>query len=80
MEDLRLKAALGLLDNTHPRLSNLMEWVSMAFGREYKAKDPVDLYDSFVQFLAAEQLKHRRVILVIDEAQDLDNETLGARL
>lgn len=76
VEDLRLKVTLGLLDNTHPRLTNLMEWVSMAFGLAYKGKDPVDLYDSFVQFLAEEHLQRRRVILIIDEAQNLDPETL----
>jgi type II secretory pathway predicted ATPase ExeA len=76
VEDLRLQVTLGLLDNTHPRLNNLMEWVSMAFGLEYKAKDPVDLYDSFVQFLAEEHTQRRRVILIIDEAQNLDAETL----
>lgn len=76
VDDLRLQATLGLLDNTHPRLSNLMEWVSMAFGLEYKSKDPVDLYDSFVQFLAAEHTMRRRVILIVDEAQNLDTETL----
>lgn len=75
-EDLRLQVTLGLLDNTHPRLTNLMEWVSMAFGLEYKAKDPVDLYESFVQFLAAEHTMRRRVILIIDEAQNLGAETL----
>jgi len=76
VEDLRLQVTLGRLDNTHPRLTNLMEWVSMAFGLEYKAKDPVDLYDSFVQFLATEHTQRRRVILIIDEAQNLDAETL----
>ena len=76
VDDLGLQVTLGLLDNTHPRLSNLMEWVSMAFGLEYKSKDPVDLYDTFVQFLAAEYTKRRRVILIIDEAQNLDAATL----
>ncbi|MGE5152943.1 MAG: ExeA family protein [Bdellovibrio bacteriovorus] len=76
IDDLGLQVTLGLLDNTHPRLDNLMEWVSMAFGLDYKAKDAVDLYDSFVQFLAAEYAARRRVILIIDEAQNLDPDTL----
>lgn len=70
------EVTLGLLDNTHPRLGNLLEWVSMAFGLEYKAKGPVDLYESFVQFLASEHKRRRRIILIIDEAQNLDIDTL----
>jgi len=76
MDDLGLQVTLGLLDNTHPRLSNLMEWVCMAFGLDYESKDPVALHDSFVQFLAAEHRMRRRVILIIDEAQNLDADTL----
>jgi type II secretory pathway predicted ATPase ExeA len=76
IDDLGLQVTLGLLDNTHPRLNNLMEWVSMAFGLEYKSKDPVDLHDSFVQFLASQHRMRRRVILIIDEAQNLAPDTL----
>lgn len=76
IDEIRHQVTLGLLDNTHPRLTNLMEWVAMAFGLDYKSKDPVELYDSFVQFLASEQTIRRRVILIIDEAQNLDAETL----
>jgi hypothetical protein len=48
----------------------------MAFGIDYQARDPVALYDAFVLFLSAEHAIHRRVILIIDEAQYLDAETL----
>jgi general secretion pathway protein A len=74
--DLKAQVTLGLLDFTHPRLANLIEWVSMAFGLEYKHKDQVELYDSFLHFLHSEHAAHRRVILIIDEAQNLTPETL----
>lgn len=76
IDDIRHEVTLGLLDNIHPRLTNLMEWVAMAFGLDYKSKDPVELYDAFVRFLRSEQAIRRRVILIIDEAQNLDVETL----
>ncbi len=76
LDELKLQVTIGLIDNTHPRLTNLAEWMAMAFGLVYKSRDPVELYDAFVQFLLAEHSANRRAILVIDEAQNLDAASL----
>lgn len=63
---------VGLLSNTHGNLRNLLSWVLMAFGLEYEAKGAVRAYDSFVEFLISEYAGKRRVVLIVDEAQNLD--------
>ncbi len=72
INDLNDRIALGLISHTHQRLTNLLEWVSLAFGLEYDAKSPTVLYGALVEFLASEQSSNRRAILVVDEAQNLD--------
>lgn len=70
------EATVGLLSNTHARFNNLLEWVLMAFGLDYESKGTVRSYDTFVEFLIAEYAQSRRVVLIIDEAQNLDGATL----
>jgi len=63
---------IGLLSNTHKNFSDLLRWVLMAFGLDYESKGAVRLYEAFVEFLIAEYARHRRVVLIVDEAQNLD--------
>jgi type II secretory pathway predicted ATPase ExeA len=62
---------VGLLSNTHSRFNDLLEWVLMAFGLDYVSKQPVRNYDVFVEFLISEYARNRRVVLIVDEAQNL---------
>ena len=43
----------------------------MAFGQESKTAEPVELFERFATFLAKEESVGHRVLLVIDEAQNL---------
>jgi general secretion pathway protein A len=76
ISDIEDRVTLGLISNTHQRITNLMEWVSLAFGLNYNSQSPVALYESFLELLAQERASNRRVVLVIDEAQNLDVATL----
>ena len=71
IDDLAQAVTLGLIDNTHQRLTHLTEWVCMAFGLDYRSKDAVELHDTLVRFFRAQHSANRRTILVIDEAQSL---------
>lgn len=66
----------GLLTNTHSNYGNLMQWVSMAFGLEYKGMEQVELYENFVNFAIDQYAQGRRTVLIIDEAQNLSCDTL----
>jgi general secretion pathway protein A len=62
---------VGLVYNTHEDIADLLEWIMLAFGQPYKAATQVERYDRFQQFLLAEYAARRRVVLVVDEAQNL---------
>lgn len=62
---------VGLVYNTHAEMSDLLEWIMLAFGQPYQAATTVERYDRFQQFLLAEYAARRRVVLVVDEAQNL---------
>lgn len=62
---------VGMVTNTHPDLSDLTEWIMLAFGQPYDGLSPVARYDAFQRFLIGEYGKGRRVILIVDEAQNL---------
>ena len=62
---------IGVLSNTHGGLSGLMPWIAAAFGLETKDKSEVDLFHEFSRFLEREHAAGRRVLLVLDEAQNV---------
>jgi type II secretory pathway predicted ATPase ExeA/peptidoglycan hydrolase-like protein with peptidoglycan-binding domain len=67
---------VGLITNTHSSIGNLLEWILLAFGLDYRGKDKVELYQMFSEFLADLQVEQRRAILIIDEAQNMELDTL----
>jgi len=62
---------VGLINFTHSSFGELSEWVLMSFGIDYRDKTKVEIYDEFVKFLVAEYAAGRRVVLIIDEAQNM---------
>lgn len=62
---------VGVLSHTHVGLGSLLPWVLMTFGIDGKGMDSVELYRAFAEFLAQEHARQRRVVLVVDEAQNL---------
>jgi general secretion pathway protein A len=69
---------VGLVSNTHKDSSDLLEWIMLAFGQPYAGLSRVALFDAFQRFLIAEYGARRRVILIIDEAQNLNASSLEA--
>jgi len=67
---------VGLISNTHREFGSLMQSVALAFGIHFKGKDKVELYQDFTDFLVNEYAAGRRTLLILDEAQNLDAETL----
>lgn len=67
---------IGLINYTHRSLGNLLQWVSSAYSLPLKGKTEVELYDEFVAFAIAEYAAGRRLVLIVDEAQNLSIEQL----
>ncbi len=76
LEEMNDDTTIGLINFTHNSFGELSEWVLMAFGLEYREKSKVELYDDFVQFLIDEYREGRRVVLIIDEAQNMEPRVL----
>ena len=64
-------ATVGQLTNTHPALSDLLQWVLQAFRVPFTDVSEVTLYQTFIDFLHGEAAQGRRVVLIVDEAQYL---------
>jgi len=63
----------GLLNNLScTNIEELLQWICFAFGLEFEDKSHVELYNDFVHFLIEEYAEGRRVVIIIDEAQQLD--------
>lgn len=67
---------VGLVSNAYENRGELLHWVLMAFGMPYEDKPHVALHGQFVDFLIEEYAAGRRVILIVDEAQNLGPQTL----
>jgi general secretion pathway protein A len=70
------RTAVGLISNTHKAFGELIQWVSMAFGLPHEGREKVALYQAFVDYLIAQFAKGRRTVLIVDEAQNMDADTL----
>ncbi|MEM6537324.1 MAG: AAA family ATPase [Pseudomonadota bacterium] len=61
---------LGLLSNTHEASEDLLGWVLLAFGIDYSGTK-VEKFERFQNFLINEYANGNRIVLIIDEAQNL---------
>jgi general secretion pathway protein A len=67
---------VGLVYNTHREISNLLEWIMLAFGLPYEGLSGVALFDAFQRFLIEQYGLGRSVLLIVDEAQNLSADAL----
>lgn len=63
---------VGLVYNTHKAIGDLLEWIMLAFGQPYDGMSQVAMYDAFQKFLISNYSAGKRVVLIVDEAQNLD--------
>jgi general secretion pathway protein A len=61
---------VGLISNTPPEVEGMLSWVMMSLHQPFEDND-LRLFAKFQQFLHDEFRKGRRVLLIIDEAQNL---------
>jgi type II secretory pathway predicted ATPase ExeA len=62
----------GLISNTNRHFGKLLQWVCLAFGLDFRGQDDAGLYQTFVDFLIEQYAAGKRVVLIVDEAQNLD--------
>ncbi|WP_341213297.1 AAA family ATPase [uncultured Limimaricola sp.] len=68
---------IGMIANAHGGRGDLLRWVLMALDQTTTPESSyVDLFKQFQTFLIDEYAEGRKVVLIFDEAQNLDRETL----
>lgn len=76
LNDAKDDLTIGLISNTHHQFGELLDWVLMAFNLDVKNKRKAELYHAFMDFIVQEYAAGRRTVLIIDEAQNMDAQTL----
>lgn len=67
---------IALLSNIQPGRGDLLSWVLMGFGEPYAGKTHVEMFSQLQSFFIREYAKGKRVVLIIDEAQNLSIDML----
>lgn len=71
VESIEDEARIGVLSFTQSESNNILEWVAMAFGLDYSGRIEAEIYEAFLEFLIREYAAGRKVVLVVDEAQNM---------
>ncbi|MFP4360757.1 MAG: ExeA family protein [Alphaproteobacteria bacterium] len=67
---------IGLVTNTHSSFGELMKWIMLAFDLDYAREDAVAQHQIFTDFLIERYAHGQRVVLIVDEAQNLGRDAL----
>lgn len=67
---------IALLSNIQAGRGDLLSWVLMGFGEPYAGKTHVEMFAQLQSFFIREYAKGKRVVLIIDEAQNLSPDML----
>jgi type II secretory pathway predicted ATPase ExeA len=76
LKNMGREITVGVITNTHRNFGDLLTWILSAYGLERSPGDKVMMYQQLVDFVASEFFQERRVVLIVDEAQNMDVETL----
>ena len=67
---------IGLINNTYVRPTQLIKMICKEYELEVEGMDKTEMIDVFHGFLLKQFAERRRVVLIIDEAQNLSSETM----
>jgi len=67
---------IGMVTNTPRSTGHILERILLAFGLNYRDKSEVEQYETLTIFLEEQQAHHKRTVLIIDEAHNLDEDSL----
>ena len=67
---------LGVINNTHQLMGTLLQLIALAFNVEHEGLDSVALFKSLQTYFLDEYAAGRRVVLIVDEAQNMNENAL----
>lgn len=66
------KTTIGLISNTHAGFGDVLEWVCTALNIEARSNKRSSRYQAFSSYLTEQYGAGRQVVLIVDEAQNLN--------
>lgn len=72
----RSNFTIGLLNNTLNFEDNLIHWVASAFDLPFEERESIAVFRDFQKFVINEYSAGRQTILIVDEAQNLNQKSL----
>ncbi len=76
LDQSRGQFTIGVITTTHPDASSLLPWVADAFGLDCPGQDTVGYFRALTAFLGRSFAAGQQVLLVVDEAQNLNIQML----
>lgn len=70
------RLTVGLINNTLSFDEHLIHWVASAFNLPYEGKDGITVFRSFQQYLIDQYALGKQTVLIVDEAQNLQDKSL----
>lgn len=71
LDETRHPWTIGVLLNTHTGFGGLLPWIGTAFDLQLGGKSETEAFQDFSRFLELERGAGRRVLLIVDEAQNI---------
>lgn len=76
LERIEDDVTVGLITNTHQSFGGLLDWVLSVFDLHRPDLTHVEMHQIFMEYLIEEYAKGRTVLLIVDEAQNMQPDTL----
>lgn len=70
------KLVIGLINNTHASFGSLLQLVVHSFGITCDSNEQIVLFAAIEKFLIEQYAQGKRCVMMVDEAQNLDNDSL----
>lgn len=76
LERIEDDVTVGLITNTHQSFGGLLDWVLSVFDLHRPNLTHVEMHQIFMEYLIEEYANGRTVLLIVDEAQNMQPDTL----
>ena len=67
---------VGMVNTSHSSFDDLLHWIVSAFGLTFEGKARVTLIREFHEYLIRQYASNKRVVLILDEAQNIEESAL----
>lgn len=72
LRNIKDQCTVGIVTNTHPAFGDLFTWILAAFKIKHDCQTKSERYQVFVNFVLKQNRKKSKVVVFIDEAQNID--------